>query len=148
MNQRPLICSALALTVFIAGASAAAAAWTHAAAPGGQFEGGATGQGVSLSYGCSGIGSGLRISVPGDHAGPVQVSVDGRQITSFDLAYRANFGESIVDLNAKTSPRKAELNRMIDALASGRQMTAITADGQTASLSLSGSAQIRRCRAQ
>ncbi|MCJ8139940.1 hypothetical protein [Falsirhodobacter halotolerans] len=136
------------LFAFLVGTSAAQAAWDHASAPGGQYEGTAAGDGLRIEYGCTGFSARLRIAVPGDHAGPARVKVDGQEITTVALTHRPTLKASTIDLDADTPAAKAALNRVIDALAGGREMTVVTADGQAGTLSLSGSAPIRNCRAQ
>ncbi|SFY45784.1 hypothetical protein SAMN04244548_05360 [Paracoccus pantotrophus] len=140
---------ATSVAMFAGPGDADADDWQHAAAPMGQFEGGIDTATTGVGYSCAEFYTSVSVSLKGDHVGFATLRVDGRDIDKLRLAAGHDASESSAEIrysNGKTpASEKARVNRLIRALAGGKQFQIVTQDGYKASLSLKGSRPIESC---
>lgn len=125
-----------------------AQAWSHAAAPMGQFEGGIEmGNGASVGYSCAGFYSTLYAAVPGSHLEMVTLVVDGRDIARLELepdGMNSGFEWKVNDDSGR--PHIVSFNQTLFSLAEGSELVLKTdANEILQRIPLKGSSNIKAC---
>lgn len=140
---------ATACSIFIALTPAYAQGWRHAAASMGQFEGGAQNETLNVYYGCAGFYSGIDFRLPGNHPGNAELRIDGNVIDKVDLSYvpkaKDTWGKVGYGSDNSGAAAKARTRKVIKAIAGGRDLELVAADGTTGKISLKGSSRISAC---
>lgn len=144
---------ALAVLLLFASPAVAelSAQWSHASAPGGQFEGGYTGKGGEfINYSCTSFSAQLSIGANGMHVakGSATLKIDGATLYEGQINYYNVSDISQVDFGLDSNSHDYEKDiyqRVASAIANGREAVLITPTGEQFSYSLEGSKGIRSC---
>jgi len=145
-----IMSTALALTL-IAGA-AAAEGWTHASPGLDQFEGGynAAEDAYGLDYACAPAYSQVGFRAKGLHvaAGESTISVDGEELLALNTTYNSKWDATSVTQQVEAEwgdQLKEAHNALVMALARGSEAVWTTPSGETFTIDLTGSADIKNC---
>lgn len=128
-----------------------ASGWSHASAPGGQFEGGYTGSdGEFISYSCTSFSAGVSIGAKGMRVakGAAVLQIDGITLYEGQINYYNVSDISQVDFKTDSNSHDYEkelYQRVASAIAAGQEAVLITPTGEQFSYSLEGSKGIRSC---
>ena len=126
--------------------------WHHAAAAMGQFEGGAKNGTINVYYGCAGFYSGVDFRLPGKHPGIAELRIDGAVIAKINMSYvpvaKDTWGKVGYGSDNSGASAKARTRKVIQAIADGRDMELVAADGIVGKVSLKGSSRISVCASQ
>lgn len=148
MKRLELVLTLAAASCF--GHATVAAEWHHAAAPMGQFEGSiALDNGATISYGCAGFFSRVGFTIPGKHSGTGTITVDGNKVVDVSFGPSYDGKDTSFEFYAKQERGRDsinELNRVIEAIAQGSELTVRQGDEVLQTWSLNGSSRISSCR--
>jgi hypothetical protein len=146
---------ALTVTALIA-TPAAAEGWSHTSAPMGQKEGKivlsseADGE-YGITYSCTAAQSEVSFFVKSMQIaeGKSEIRVDGAEVASGNTEYNSAWDETSFSSEVMAeygAPQKAVHNDLIEALAGGQSVIWVTPNGASYEITLTGSADIRRCK--
>jgi hypothetical protein len=141
--------TATACILILATPAIASAEWYHSSARGVQFEGGYSGEGFFVSYGC-GLSDSLRFVAKGAFVtgGDGFVSLDGKQIYAGATTYDSSHNQTEIGISVECSYGKETLtqfNNILKSIASGNKLIRTYPDGTTFTAPLKNSARITSC---
>lgn len=153
--KRLFACAALVAALGAAPAMAEPGleAWHHADAGMGQFEGRyiAADGGMMVDYGCTGQTTSLNFKVPGNQAtkGYGRLAVDGIVVHEGSVTYGSVADTTGMSFEAELNGhdwQKDQVNKIIDAIASGGELTLDLPNLERFAIPLENSARISSCR--